>query len=130
MISSQINQLVPFSLDAHKSIQSHTNQVRMNFPPNLFSLSSSLYTQETRLNAFVKKRHSCGYCNNRILRTAYYRHGACVICLHVLGRIHEFSCHGGTNRQNRTRRDKTRAKKKRASISRVPTPERMLVKGE
>lgn len=68
-----------------------------------------------------------GY-NNRILRTAYYRHGACVICIHVLGRIHEFSCHCVGQADKQKRDDTELEKTGKASIGRVPTPEKMLVK--
>lgn len=79
----------------------------------IFLLLLSFFSTHSRLKASVT-RHSCGYCNNRILRTAYYRHGACVMCLYMsLGRIHEFSCHCGTNKteQNETRQNSSKKDK-------------------
>lgn len=75
--------------------------------------------------------HSCGRGDSkRILRTAYYRHGACVISRHVLGRIRECSCHRGTNRQTRKGDDtKSRMDEQRQASAVFPPQRRWCLSG-
>lgn len=80
-------------LHTHTSREAH----KQNSSGDGFAKSSTVTRHAHRCVWWL---HSCGRDHSkRILRTAYYRHGACVISVHVLGRILEFSCHRGTMRQ-------------------------------